>query len=127
VKWRRQAENVWVRDSISLEVHGSRGGGAWGSIPDTFNNSDDQFQSGNRNRDHPKLYFGKHYHTVHWDTSNSWKSSCGIAGQPDDFRAADFQWWSRDHLRHVDHVNPDWNYGKASNPHSTVNGLCNKF
>jgi len=123
MRWVPDGSGKWVRDSISLEVDGGRGGGDYADIPNTFTNADDRFQDGNKGRDHPKLYFGKHHHAVHWDMSSSFKSSCPPL-TTDDFRANDFQFWAFDQLRHIDVIDPNWTFGKATNPHDTVNSIC---
>lgn len=123
LEWHPDGSGNWVRDSVSLEVDGKRGGGYYGDIPSTFDSSGDQFEDGNQGRDHPKLFFGKHHHAVHWDTSGNFKSTCGVG--TDDFRSPDFQFWSTSHLRHIDNIDPNWDYGGATNPHVTVDGMCN--
>ena len=111
----------WVRSGVVLQVDKTWGGGSYGGIPNTFDNEGDQFQDGNRNRDHPKLYFGKHHHAVHWDTSGNYKSTCPGLGT-DDFRSNDFQFWAHYDLRHINFISPGWSYGQATNPHAV--DLC---
>jgi hypothetical protein len=123
MQWKPNGNGGWVRDAVSLEVDGKRGGGWYGGIPNTFDNSGDQFQDGNRDRDHPKFYFGKHHHAVHWDTYGGNKNTCSAG--TDDFRANDFQFWSKSHLRHIDFIGSNWDYGKATNPHHT--DVCGNF
>lgn len=120
LRWVPDGSGNWVRDSISLEVHGGRGGGAYSDITSTFDGSSDQFEDGNQGRDHPKLYFGKHHHTVHWDMDSRNKNTCF---EPE-FRANDFQFWASSNLRHIDNIGSDWDYGAASNPHGTVASMC---
>ncbi|KAF2856211.1 hypothetical protein T440DRAFT_503864 [Plenodomus tracheiphilus IPT5] len=120
MKWVRGGDNKWYRQGVVLQVDNTWGGGYYGGIPNTFDNSNDQFQDGNRNRDHPKLYFGKHHHAVHWDMYGGNKNTCGAGS--DDFRANDFQFWSSSNLRDIGWINPSWNYGAATNPHNV--DLC---
>jgi hypothetical protein len=131
MKWvpNGQQNGMWIRDSISLEMDGKRGGGRWRDIASTFDSSADQFQDGNRDRDHPALYFSKHTHSVHWDKSNDFKSTCPPRADiySNDYRSDDFQFWSHSHLRHIDFVVPSWDYGKATNPHATFGNLCKEF
>lgn len=122
MKWTQDGSGNWVRDSVSLEVDGKRGGGSYSDIPSTFDSSSDQLEDGNQGRDHPKLYFGNHHHVVHLNTSSNFKSTCGTG--KDDFRANDFQFWSSSNLRHIDNIDQNWTFGRATNPHVTVDGMC---
>jgi hypothetical protein len=105
-------------NNIVLEVDGGRGGGRYADVPNTFDSEVDQFTNGNQGRNHPKLYFGKHQHAVHWDKSDKNKNVCSVNG--DDFRGDDFQFWAHYDLRHIDYVDPSWSFGTATNPHTAV-------
>ena len=120
MKWTPDGSGNWGRNGVVLQVDKTWGGGHYDGIPNTFDSESDQFQDGNKNRDHPKLYFGKHHHAVHWDKSNNWKSSCPPA--TDDFRADDFQFWAHYDLRHIEYVDLNWTYGQPTNPHAV--DLC---
>jgi hypothetical protein len=121
MRFKPDGNGNWVRDGVVLQVDKTWGGGPYRNIPNTFDSSDDQFQNGNQNRNHPKLYFGKHHHAVHWDKSNDFKSTCPGLGT-NDFRGDDFQFWSLSNLRHISTIDPNWNYGQATNPHAV--NLC---
>jgi hypothetical protein len=128
IKWVPGPNNDWMRDSVSLEVDGNRGRGRYGDIPNTFDNSGDQYQDGNHNRD-TKFYLSKHHNAVHWDMSGGFKSTCPPAGKiyTNDFRANDFQFGAWSNLRHIDFTGADWTWVKATNPHETVRALCDRF
>jgi hypothetical protein len=118
--WAPDGAGNWVRFWVDLEVHGSSGGGAYSDIPNTFDGSSDQLEDGNKGRDHPKFYFDKMKHSVHWDMESRNKNTCVAPG----FRANDFQFWANSNLRHIDFIDPNWTYGEATNPHATVAGMC---
>jgi hypothetical protein len=120
LKWIPDGSGNFVRESVVLEVHGKKGGGAYSDISHTFDGSSDQFEDWNQGRDHPKFYFGKRFHSVHWDMESKNKATCI---QPE-FRANDFQFWSSSHLRHIDNIDQSWEFGDASKPHDTVAGMC---
>jgi hypothetical protein len=120
LRWTQDDSGNWARESVTLEVDGKKGGGPYSDITNTFDGSSDQFEDGNQGRDHPKFYFGKRHHSVHWDMESRNKGSC-VAPE---VRANDFQFWSSSHLRQIDNIDPNWNYGQASNPHATVAGMC---
>lgn len=59
-----------------METDGSYGVGFYGSVPNTFNSLDDILQDGNKDRNFPKLYFGKRSHAVHFDMESRNKNTC---------------------------------------------------
>lgn len=80
-----------------------------------FSNDDYQkFQQ--KNKDHPKIYFGKWHHSAHsdWHTT-TFKNTCPPTSG-DDFRNADYQFWARNNLRHTSVLDPNWKWGKATSP-----------
>ncbi|KAH8812652.1 hypothetical protein F5884DRAFT_314506 [Xylogone sp. PMI_703] len=118
VLWRNTAPGEWTRAGLLMETDGDYGWGEWNSIPDTFRGPGDKDEDGNHSRDHPKLYFSKRHHSVHYDSESRNKDTC-IAP---DFRANDFEWYSGDHLRSSSVIDPNWTYGRATNPR--VVNLC---
>jgi hypothetical protein len=69
-----------------------------------------------KNRNHPKIYFGKWHHSAHIDWhDNSFKDTCP-PDSANDFRNADYQFWALNNLRHTSVLHGDWNWGKATAP-----------
>ncbi|KAF2098625.1 hypothetical protein NA57DRAFT_75863 [Rhizodiscina lignyota] len=113
VKFTNQGNNQWSRYGVLMETDGSYGVGYWGDIPNTFDGTDDWEQDGNQNRDHPKLFFSKRHHSVHYDPNGSNKDTCVAP----DFRANDYQFWAYWNLRRAqDVIDPNWTYGQATSP-----------
>ncbi|KAH6667463.1 hypothetical protein B0J14DRAFT_489443 [Halenospora varia] len=113
VKFADQGNNMWSRYGLLMETDGSYGVGYWGNIPNTFDGTSDWNSDGNKNRDHPKLFFSKRHHSVHYDPEGRNKNGCS---EPD-YRANDYQFWSYWNLRRVeDTIDGNWNYGQATNP-----------
>lgn len=111
----------WVRESAIMEQDGKHPHIAWGDINDTFDGVNDWAAFGQKNRDHAKFYFSKFHHSVHhdWHTS-SFKDTCNPTRPNSDsaYRNPDYQWWSRDFLRHTDNLHKDWTWGEADPPNS---------
>ncbi|KAJ2982931.1 hypothetical protein NQ176_g1060 [Zarea fungicola] len=105
----------WIRESAILEQDGHHPHVAWSQINDTFDDENDQGQFTNRNRNHPKFYFGKFHHSVHYDWYDGFKNTCPPSSA-DEFRNTDYQFWARDHLRHVSVLDPNWSWGAADSP-----------
>ncbi|KAE9363940.1 hypothetical protein N431DRAFT_489764 [Stipitochalara longipes BDJ] len=119
-----QSGESWVGTSIFMEQDGSHPSIPWGSIPNTFDGTDDWEQDGNTNRGRPKLYFGKWHHSVHQNMyTAAFKNTCPPTSDTD-FRNNDYQFWSYWNLRSAEEYLPtSWDWGKANSP-STID-LCN--
>ncbi|KAJ2980066.1 hypothetical protein NQ176_g2864 [Zarea fungicola] len=106
----------WFRESAIMEQDGHHVHIAWGDLNDTFDDVGDQGSFTNKNRNHPKLYFGKFHHSVHSDWyTDAFKNTCPPTSGTD-WRNDDYQFWARDNLRHVNNLNPNWQWGAADSP-----------
>ncbi|KAF7557393.1 hypothetical protein G7Z17_g646 [Cylindrodendrum hubeiense] len=116
VSFKNNGGDSWVRDTVRMEQDGKHKQINWGDINDTFDGLDDWKNFQQKNRDHGKFYFGKFHHSVHqdWHTT-SYKDTCGPNADYD-FRNGDYQFWAKNHLRHVSALNPNWSWGKATSP-----------
>ncbi|KAF2092591.1 hypothetical protein NA57DRAFT_49901 [Rhizodiscina lignyota] len=116
-------DNNWVRSSVIFEQDGNKPEKSYEDINDTFDGNNDWTQYSNKNRDHPKFYFGKFHHSVHddWHTS-SFKNTCPPNSESD-FRNDDYQFWSYWNLRHASVLGSDWVWGKANAPNHI--DICN--
>ncbi|KAF2185475.1 hypothetical protein K469DRAFT_575648, partial [Zopfia rhizophila CBS 207.26] len=116
---RTEDRSKWRRYGLAMEVHGNRGIGYWQDIPNTFDGDGDLKQSGNKDRNYPKLFIGKFAHTVNYDPEGQNKGGSCIG---EDFKTDDFYLWSLKHLRSANAIDRSWNYGQATNPHNV--DLC---
>ncbi|KAB5542515.1 hypothetical protein GE09DRAFT_1225441 [Coniochaeta sp. 2T2.1] len=101
---------------------------SWGDINGTFDGKAASQHSGllplpeaagplyQKNRDHPKIYFGKFHHFAHvnWH-DGSFKNTCP-PNADNNFRNADYQFWAISHLHTTDNLKPNWNWGQATGP-----------
>jgi len=108
--------NTYTRTSVTQEQDGNHPTTNWGDINDTFDGDNDWPAFQQKNRDHPKIYFGKWHHSAHtdWHTT-TFKNTCP-PNSDDDFRNGDYQFWGANNLRPASVLNPSWDWGKATSP-----------
>ncbi|KAL2073785.1 hypothetical protein VTL71DRAFT_11111 [Oculimacula yallundae] len=99
VKFMQNSEGQYVRDGIWLEQDGSHPYISWGNIPNTFDSDADKFQNGNKNRDHPKAYFGKWKHHVDVVFNDKFANDClGAVLNKKDYHSDDYQYYASDNM-----------------------------
>ncbi|KAJ2981870.1 hypothetical protein NQ176_g1750 [Zarea fungicola] len=116
VQFKDNGDDTWTRDVVIMEQDGNHAHINWSDLNDTFDGLDDWENFQQANLDHGKFYFGKWHHPVHpdWHTT-SFKNTCPPISD-DDFRNADYQFWSYNNLRPVSVLDPDWQWGRATSP-----------
>jgi hypothetical protein len=103
----------YERSEIVFEQDGASPRESWGDIQNTFDWVDDWQNEGQKNLNHPKLYFSKWHHSVHDDQYTQFKNTCP-PNSASDFRNNDYQWWSYQNLQHAETIPASWNWGQAN-------------
>ncbi|KAG4410960.1 hypothetical protein IFR04_015907 [Cadophora malorum] len=114
VKFVQNADGLYVRDGVWLEQDGNRPYVTWGNIPNTFDGDADKFQNSNKNRDHPKAYFGKWKHHVDVVFNDKFANDClGAIVNKKDYHSDDYAYYAADNLITGLAVPTSYTYGNA--------------
>jgi hypothetical protein len=108
-----------------MEADGNHNYYTWHQL-ETFDDENDKFNSGfGQNKNHPRIYSSKFHHSMHPDGCHQDKNNC-IAFPNDEFRWNDWYMFSlaNGNLHSINEINPNWNFGDATNPHATANNIC---
>ncbi|KAH9223774.1 hypothetical protein DL95DRAFT_492946 [Leptodontidium sp. 2 PMI_412] len=99
VKFVQNTQGQYIRDGIWLEQDGNHPYITWGNIPNTFDGEADKLQNSNKNRDHPKAYFGKWKHNVDVVFNDKFANDClGAIVNKKDYHSDDYQYFAADNL-----------------------------
>jgi len=114
VKFVKNSDGQYVRDGIWLEQDGNRPYVAWSNIAHTFDGDSDKYQYNNKNRDHPKCFFGKWKHNVALVFNDDFGNDClGAIINKKDYHSDDFAFYAADSLLKDTTVPANYAYGNA--------------
>ena len=128
VIWKQDGgDQTWYTDSIILEQDGNHVHHAWADFG-TFWDDNDKLESGTGQlRNHPRIYVDKWHHAMWPGPYGKSRSNCAVLPK---FRFRMNDWYMFDlqngNLASIDRIKPEWNYGKATNPHRTSSGICSQ-
>jgi hypothetical protein len=103
----------WVRDGVWMERDGDHPYTNWGDLDSTYFDDSDIDQNGQKNKDHPKLYFGKWHHPVFDTQQTQWFPITCPPTSEDDYRSDDYRYESWSWLSPGSAIDLSWDYGSA--------------
>jgi hypothetical protein len=126
VVWHQDDAGLFYTSHVILEQDSNHAVYPWANL-DTFDDNDDMFNNGyGANKNHPKIYVSKFHHSMHVDPCDFQKNNCIPIPTSKEFRGPDFYLFNLDvpNLYPISVINPNWNFGEATNPHATASYIC---
>ncbi|KAG9233350.1 hypothetical protein BJ875DRAFT_49242 [Amylocarpus encephaloides] len=122
VKFLPNADGNYIRDGIWTEQDGNRPYTKWANVPHTFDGPDDKPQNNNKDRDHPKAYFGKWKHNVGLIFNDPFANDClGAVVNKKDYHSDDYAFYAADNLVVNMAVPANYAYGDADSTPQSFN------